>query len=124
MEYIQMILCIPCKQLVSEILFRVGFCKNKIQEILIINLSTSLCIMDNLNLNESICIEGSSIPGGGGGWYSHFSSYVGSRPASTVHPQKYQEFQAPPPPPQKKIIEILASPKISPILYLDLKKRP
>ena len=24
-----------------------------------------------------------------------FSSYVGSYPASTVHPQKYQEFQAP-----------------------------
>ena len=25
-----------------------------------------------------------------------FSSYVGSGPASTAHPQKYQEFQAPP----------------------------
>ena len=36
---------------------------------------------------------------GGGGWYSHtliFSSYVGSGPASTVHPKKYQEFQTPP----------------------------
>ena len=34
--------------------------------------------------------------GGGGGGYSHtliFSSYVGSGPASTVHPKKYQEFQ-------------------------------
>ena len=30
----------------------------------------------------------------GGGGYSHFSSYVGSGPASTIHPQKYQEFQA------------------------------
>ena len=83
-----MILCIPCKRLVSEILFRVCFLKNQIQEILIINLSTSLCIMDNLNLNEYV--------GGGGGGTLIFSSYVGSRPASTVHPQKYQEFQAPP----------------------------
>ena len=67
-----MILCIACKQLVSEILFRVCFL-NQIQEILIINFSTYLCIMDNLNLNESICMEGSSIPGGGGGGgYSHF----------------------------------------------------
>ena len=32
---------------------------------------------------------------GGGGGYSHFFSYVGSGPASTVHPKKYQEFQAP-----------------------------
>ena len=35
--------------------------------------------------------------GGGGGGYSHtliFSSYVGFGPASTVHPKKYQEFQA------------------------------
>ena len=35
----------------------------------------------------------------GGGGYSHhsliFSSYVGSGPASTVHPKKYQVFQAP-----------------------------
>ena len=76
-----MILCIPCKQLVSEILFRVCFFKNQIQEILIITLSTSLCIMDNLNLNESICMIN---PGGGGGGVLSF------------HPQKYQEFQAPP----------------------------
>ena len=63
-----MILCITCKQLVSEILFRVCFFKkNQIQEILIKNLFTTLCIMDNLNLNESICMEGSSIQGGGGG---------------------------------------------------------
>ena len=26
----------------------------------------------------------------------YFSAYVGSDPASTVHPKKYQEFQAPP----------------------------
>ena len=30
----------------------------------------------------------SSLPGGGGGVYSIFSAYVGSDPASTVHPQK------------------------------------
>ena len=34
--------------------------------------------------------------GGGGGGTLIFSSYVGSRPASTVHPKKYQEFQASP----------------------------
>ena len=39
---------------------------NQIQEILIITLSPSLCIMDYLNVNESICMEGSSVPGGGG----------------------------------------------------------
>ena len=42
-----------------------------------------------------------------------FSSYLGLGPASTVHPKKYQEFQVP-----QKIFEILATPKISPILYL------
>ena len=46
-----------------------------------------------------------SPPGGGGGGTLIFSSYVGSDPASTVHPKKisgisstpkkYQEFQAP-----------------------------
>ena len=33
-------------------------------------------------------------PQGVGGTLN-FSSYVGSGPASTVHPKKYQEFQAP-----------------------------
>ena len=65
------------------------------------------------------CLEG----GGGfkprGGGTLIFSAYVGLDPASTVHPQKYQEFQAP-----QKILEILATPKSIPILYLDLKKRP
>ena len=37
------------------------------------------------------------LPGG----YSIFSAYVGSDPASTVHPKKYQEFQAP----QKNILK-------------------
>ena len=37
--------------------------------------------------------DGSFGPQGGG--YSFFSPYVGSGPASTVHPKKYQEFQAP-----------------------------
>ena len=48
-----------------------------------------------------------------------FSAYVGSDPASTFHPKKYQEFQTPP-----KIFEILATQKNIPILYLDLKKGP
>ena len=59
---------------------------------------------------------------GGGGGYSQtliFSSYVGSGPASSVHPKKYQEFQAP-----KKKFEILATKKIFPILYLDFIKDP
>ena len=42
-------------------------------------------------------------PGGGGGSL-FFSSYIGSGQASTIHPQKYQEFQAP-----QKIFEILAT---------------
>ena len=67
--------------------------------------------MDNLNLNESIQYVWSIRGGGGGGG--------GSRPASTVHPQKYQEFQAPP-----KNIWNFNNPKNIPILYLDLKKRP
>ena len=33
--------------------------------------------------------------GGGGGGGSIFSACVGSRPASTFHPPKYKEFQAP-----------------------------
>ena len=36
-----------------------------------------------------------SVPGGGGGGSLFFSACVGSSPASTFHPQKYQEFQAP-----------------------------
>ena len=36
-----------------------------------------------------------SVPGGGGGGVSIFSACVGLRPASTFHPQKYQEYQAP-----------------------------
>ena len=48
-----------------------------------------------------------------------FSAYVGSDPASTIHPKKYQEFQTP-----QKIFEILATPKNIPILYLDIKKDP
>ena len=32
--------------------------------------------------------------GGGGG--TLFPAYEGSDPASTIHPKKYQEFQAPP----------------------------
>ena len=48
---------------------------------------------------------------GGGGCtliFSFIRQYVGSGPACTVYPNKYQEFQAP-----QKIFEILAIPKIS-----------
>ena len=49
-----------------------------------------------------------------------FSAYVGSDPASTVHPKKnIRNFKHP-----KKIFEIVATPKNIPILYLDLKKDP
>ena len=47
---------------------------------------------------------------------SYFSSYVRSGPASTVHPQKILGILSTPP--NKN--EILATPKISPILYLNL----
>ena len=47
-------------------------------------------------------------------WYSHFSSYVDLDPASTVYPQKHQEYQAP-----QKTLEILATQ----ILCLDLRKK-
>ena len=57
---------------------------------------------------------------GGGGGTLIFSSYVGSDPASTVHPQKISGISSTP----KKIFEILATPKNIQILYLDLKKRP
>ena len=58
--------------------------------------------------------------GGGGGGTLIFSAYVGSDPASTIHPQKnIRNFKHP-----KKIFEILATPKNIPILYLDLKKDP
>ena len=49
----------------------------------------------------------------------NFSSYVGSGPASTLHPKKYPKFQAP-----QKIFEILATPQNIHILYHDLKKDP
>ena len=53
--------------------------------------------------------------GGGGGGTLIFSAYE----ASTIHPKKYQEFQAP-----KKIFEILATPKKSPFCTLALRKDP
>ena len=41
-------------------------------------------------------VGGGVFPGGGGGGTLFFSAYVGSDPASTVHPKKkYQKFQAP-----------------------------
>ena len=58
--------------------------------------------------------------GGGGGGTLIFSAYVGSDPASTVHPKKnIRNFKHP-----KKIFKIVATLKNIPILYLDLKKDP
>ena len=48
-----------------------------------------------------------------------FSAYVGSDPASTVHPKKYQKFQAP----QKNIWHFCNTKNI-PILYIYLRKDP
>ena len=52
--------------------------------------STSLSVI----VVDGVWNPSSPNPQGGGG-YSISSSYVGSGPASTVHAQKYQEFQAP-----------------------------
>ena len=49
-----------------------------------------------------------------------FSAYVGSGPASTVHPQKISGISSIP----KKIFEILATQKNTPSMFLDFKKRP
>ena len=55
------------------------------------------------HLLMSLCVVG---PEGGGGTLM-FSSYVGSDPASTVHPPKISGISSIP----KKKIEILATPK-------------
>ena len=47
---------------------------------------------------------------------SFFSSYIGLGPASTGYPKKYRKFQA-----IQKVFEILATQKISCILYPGLK---
>ena len=63
------------------------------------------------------------VPPWGGGTLM-FSSYIGLGPASTVHPQKYQEFRAP----EKKLFEILPNPKKYPPFFtfitLNLSKDP
>ena len=57
---------------------------------------------------------------GGGGVLWYFYAYVGSGPASALHPKKYQEFQAP-----QKIFEILATKKNTPpFCTLTLRKDP
>ena len=66
------------------------------------------------NNSQEQCIW---VPGEG---YSHFFFIRRLGPSFYHSPQnKYQEFQAP-----QKILEILATQKISPILYVDLKKDP
>ena len=49
----------------------------------------------------------------GGGGYSIFSAYVGSDPASTVHPKNIRNLKHP-----QKIFEIFATPKNIPILNI------
>ena len=57
--------------------------------------------------------------GGGGGVLSYFfSSYVGSGLASTVHPKKISGISS-----TLKYSKVKQPKKISPIKYLDLKKR-
>ena len=52
-------------------------------------------------------VKGTVTPGGGGGGGTLiFSAYVGSDPASALHPKKYQKFQAP-----KKNISNFSNPK-------------
>ena len=46
-----------------------------------------------LGFSNARFLRSLSVPEGGG--VSFFSACVGSSPASTFHPQKYQEFQAP-----------------------------
>ena len=53
------------------------------------------------------------------GGYSLFSSYVSTGPASTTHPKNIRNFKH-----HKIIFEILATPKISPICTLTLRKYP
>ena len=64
------------------------------------------------------CQSWNPSPGGGEGGTLIFSAYVGSDPASTVHPKKYQEFQAP----QKNILNFSNPQKISQSGTLTLKK--
>ena len=56
--------------------------------------------------------------GGGGGGNLIFSAYVGSDPASTVHPPKILEISSTP----KKIFEIFATKKYPDSVYLSLEK--
>ena len=56
---------------------------------------------------------------GGGGGTLLFSAYVGSDPASTVHPKKISGISSNP-----NFFWNFSNPKNIPILYLDLKKDP
>ena len=54
-----------------------------------------------------------------GGGNSYFFVIRMVRPSIYGSPKKYQEFQVP-----QKMFEILATPKLSPIMYLDRMKIP
>ena len=70
-----------------------------------------LCRLQSLDTFVVTCMCPRGGGGGGGGGTLIFSAYVGSGPASTVHPKKYQEFQAPP----KKYLKFWQPPKIPPL---------
>ena len=75
------------------------------------------------NVHDLVVVMQQSLVEWGGGVLLFFS-YVGSGPASTVHPPKHiRNFKHPPPPPPPKKMEILATKKIFPILYLDIIKK-
>ena len=63
--------------------------------------------------------KGATYTAGGGGGSLIFSAYVGSDPASTIHPQKIPGISA-----TSKNIWNFSNPKNIPILHIDLKKRP
>ena len=67
------------------------------------------------------CYCHTAMGGGGGGVLSFFlHTYIGSGPASTVHPQKHtRNFKHP-----QKIVEILATQKYHSFCTLNLKKDP
>ena len=71
-------------------------------------------------LTDQICKRVCLAQKAKGGCTLIFSLYIGSDPASTIHPQKISGISSTP----KKIFEILATPKNIPNLCIDLKKRP
>ena len=71
--------------------------------------------------NDQLCLATFSPSGvGGGGGTLIFFAYVGSDPASTVHPKKISGISSTP----KKYLKFWQPPKISQLCTLILKKDP